>query len=127
MARFKPNLFNDVEFNDGDPTTQERRVARALSGRRQPGSGSSMYAKGDVKQRSSEAFDLNRFLIECKQTKNASLSVKAEWLSKITQEAMAAGLEPALQFDIKGQKDGFVERDWIAVPLSVFKRILDKS
>ena len=93
----------------------------------QPGSGSSIYAKGDVIQRTKNAHDLDRFLIECKQTVHASLSVKGEWLSKITREAMAAGKEPALAIEIKGHDDAALEPHWVAIPLSVFKRLFDKD
>ena len=44
---------------------------------------------GDVKQDNKENFSLTHFLIECKQTEKKSLSVKGEWLAKITREAMA--------------------------------------
>lgn len=112
MARFTPKAFGE----HGDtPTDQENRVARKLGGRRQRGSGSSDYAKGDVKT--------ENFLIECKQTEKKSLSVKGDWLSKITREAMASGKTPALSIEIKGIEDRLVERDWVAVPMSVFKRL----
>ncbi len=117
--------MDEIYGYDGDPTDQENRVAKSVNGRRQPGSGSSIYAKGDVIQDSSGAFDLKRFLIECKQTKHASLSIKGSWLSKITREAMAVGKEPALAFEIKGNDDPVVEQDWIALPMSVFKRLME--
>ena len=122
MARFYPKVFGG---SDESPTGQEKRVAKVLGGKRQPGSGSSPYAKGDVIQKSTEGHSLDKFLIECKQTKHKSLSIKGEWLTKISREALAAGKEPALQFEIKGNEDTFVEGDWIAVPLSVFKRLLE--
>jgi hypothetical protein len=53
------------------------------------------------------------------------LSVKGEWLSKITREAMAAGKEPALAIEIKGNDDPTTEAHWIAIPMSVFRRILE--
>ena len=76
-------------------------------------------------QRTTNAHDLDKFLIECKQTVHASLSVKGEWLSKITREAMAAGKEPALAIEIKGNDDPSTEAHWIAIPMSVFRRILE--
>lgn len=124
MARFFPKVFGG---SDRSPTGQEKRIAKALGGKRQPGSGSSPYAKGDVIQKSPAGHSLTKFLIECKQTKHKSLSIKGEWLTKISREAMAAGKEPALQFEIKGNEDTFVEGDWIAVPLSVFKRLLEEK
>ena len=112
MARFSPKVFGQVS---GDPTAQENRVASRLGGKRQRGSGASDYAKGDVKT--------DNFLIECKQTEKKSLSIKGEWLSKITREAMAAGKTPALSIEIKGVEDRLVEQDWVAVPMSVFRRL----
>ena len=120
MAKFSPKLFQE---DAGTPDDQEFRVAEEIAGRKQPGSGSSVYAKGDVKQASTEAHDPRRFLVECKQTVHKSLSVKGEWLDKISREAMAAGLEPALAIEIKGMDATYAERDWVAIPLSVFKRL----
>ena len=122
MAKFSPKLFQE---DAGTPDAQEERLARAVGGRKQPGSGSSIYAKGDVKERSSEAHDPNRFLWECKQTIHKSLSIKGEWLDKISKEAIAAGLEPALSIEIKGMESNVAERDWVVLPLSVFKRLCE--
>lgn len=84
-----------------------------------------MYAKGDVTQRNrkGEAHSPDRFLIEAKQTIHGSLSVKAEWLEKISQEARAAGKEPALAIQIQGVEDPGCSKDWIAMPLYVFRRL----
>ena len=76
-----------------------------------------------MKQRSGAAFSPNRFLFECKQTEKKSLRIQGEWLSKITREAMAAGKEPALEFEIQGHTDPQLEKEWVAVPLSVFRRL----
>ena len=123
MPRFKPRLFDGDD--DGTPEDQENRIAKSVGGKRQPGSGSSIYAKGDVLQKTGNAFDLDRFLIECKKTIHASLSVKGAWLDKVTKEAMAAGKEPALAIEIQGTKSNVAERDWIAIPMSVFKRLVE--
>jgi len=120
MGKFSPKLFRE---DAGTPDDQEFRVAEEIGGRKQPGSGSSVYAKGDVKQASAQPHDPGRFLVECKQTVHKSLSVKGEWLDKISREALAAGLEPALAIEIKGMDGTYAERDWVAIPLSVFKRL----
>ena len=124
MPRFKPKWMSEHE---GDPTSQENRVAKSIGGKRQRGSGASVYAKGDVKQASHKSHDLESFLVECKQTKHASMSIKGDWLAKISKEAFAAGLEPALAFQIKGCADPMMEQDWVAVPMSVFKRLTSKE
>lgn len=113
MARFKPLVF---EQGGDTPTEQEHRVARAVGGRRQRGSGASMYAKGDVLA--------EHFLMECKRTVHASLSVKKTWLDKIAKEAAAVSLEPALAIEIAGGPDNaHGDRDWVMIPLRVFRRL----
>ncbi len=85
-----------------------------------------MYAKGDVRQNrrtSKSSYDPIRFLFEAKQTEKKSLSIKAEWLGKITREAMQQGLEPALHIEIQGYTDPQLETTWVAVPFSVFRRM----
>lgn len=122
MAKHKPQKYSSGIGET--PTQQEGRVAsKIIKGRRQPGSGSSDYAKGDIEQRTGTAFDNLAFLIESKQTVKKSLSIKGEWLAKISKEAWAAGKEPALEFEIHGVQDPLLELEWIAVPLSVFNRL----
>lgn len=114
MARHRQQVY--FESDDGTPRAQEERIASAVGGRRVPASGASPFSKGDVSQ--------DRFLIECKQTVAASLSVKQAWLEKITGEAEAQGKYPALSLEIQGGERRLAERDWIAVPRSVFQRLL---
>jgi len=103
-------------------------VARRLGGKKVGGSGSSDYSKGDV--RDVEAVcggDSIEFLVECKQTIHASLSVKWEWLRKIMKEANEVQKEPALAIEIQGGvNDPMCDRQWIAVPLRVFERLTKK-
>lgn len=109
---------------DGSPMSQENRIAYRTGGKRVNGSGASDYSKGDV--RGVHGLDGVEFLVECKQTKHASISIKWGWLRKITDEAQAAQCEPALCIEIKGgEDDPRVDRDWIAIPLRVFEKIND--
>lgn len=64
---------------------QETTVAKELGGHRQPNSGATPFAKGDV--------TLDKFLIECKTktTASATIGVKKEWITKNTEEAMFVG------------------------------------
>lgn len=79
-----------------------------------------MYAKGDVKTEG--------FLIECKFTEKKSLSIKGSWLAKITAEAHAQNKDPALAIQINGTENkGLSETDWVAVPMSVFKRLTENG
>jgi len=114
MTRFRPRAFEQVGRS---PTEQEHRVARAVGGHRQRGSGASMYAKGDV--------SADRFLVECKRTVHASISVKKAWLDKIAREAAAACKEPALAIEIAGgPDDAHGERDWIMIPLRCWNQMM---
>lgn len=116
MARFSPKVFESQQKNESWERHEER-VAQSISQAKVvTGSGRSMYAKGDVKA--------DEFLIECKFTNKRSLSIKGEWLAKITEEAQAIGKKPALAIQINGTENkGLSETDWIAVPMSVFKSL----
>lgn len=113
----------------GNPTEQENRVARRLGGKRVSGSGSSKYSKGDVRDVSARQCEENvDFLVECKQTEKASISIKWEWLKKITREAHDKQQEPALGISIKGGTDDpLCDRDWIAIPARVWERIISSE
>lgn len=128
-----PRFIQDVESGkaarDRKPKRHEKATAKALGGRTQPGSGAKSGFKGDVRD---VATPLTEFLVECKRTEDQSLRVEARWLNKITTEA-GPEREPALaiQFDETVMRrltqNGQVtaEADWIAIPRSVFKRLLD--
>lgn len=94
---------------------QEKRLAKRLGGRTQKGSGSVTFHKGDVKS--------TELLVEAKQTVKASMSVKREWLEKISREAMAYNKVPALALEFVGIAR-LVDKDWIAVPASFFEALI---
>jgi hypothetical protein len=114
------------------PKAQEKKVAEAIGGRRQSGSGSQEGAKGDnVREHSGLPL-----VGECKRTTGKkSISVKVEWLSKITAEATAQHAYPFL--DIQFDEDVVMEvarkrgelppdNDWVMVPLSLWRLILEQ-
>ena len=73
---------------------QEKKVAKAVRGKRQANSGATAFAKGDVVT--------TDWLIECKtKTKDcSSFTIKEEWLLKNEEEAFAMGKNnSALCFD----------------------------
>ena len=73
---------------------QEKKVAKAVGGKRTANSGATAFQKGDV--------IANDWLIECKtKTKDCgSFTIKEEWLSKNEEEAFAMGKNnSALCFD----------------------------
>ena len=71
---------------------QEKRLARKLNGRLQPGSGSGKYNKGDVKTA--------KWLCECKRTDKASYTLTEKVILKIENEAIMEGKEPLLEIEI---------------------------
>ena len=73
---------------------QEKKVAKAVNGKRQSNSGATAFAKGDVVT--------TDWLIECKtKTKDcSSFTIKEDWLLKNEEEAFAMGKNnSALCFD----------------------------
>ena len=117
LAKYRPRKYK----NDGTPTEQEDRIARITGGKRVMGSGASDYSKGDVRDVQIGEID---FLLECKKTSKKSISIKWDWLKKISKEADEQECEPGLAFEIQGgDNDPIAERDWIAIPVRVFEKI----
>jgi Holliday junction resolvase len=112
------------------PRRQEKKVARELGGSRQPGSGA-FGLKGDVRRRSA-SFPM---LIECKRVSGKeSIRIELGVLAKISSEAGQTGAYPALeiQFDEEVVRQFSLRlrvsppsADWIAVPLVVFRAMLE--
>jgi len=124
VSRYRPKIFGDSTSPQGMSRKQEASAAKVHGGRLVPGSGCSFYAKGDVRQLSpGVVHDMWRFLFECKTTGDKSIRITSAWLTKITREAMAEGLEPALEFEIRGGADPICEKQWVAIPRSVFTRL----
>lgn len=94
----------------------ENKLAKSLGAKVTPASGAMDSAKGDMVHR--------EFLIEAKSTVNKSLSVKLEWLEKVTQESLETGKTPALSIRFT-DNDGKALRcgDWVAVPRYVYEEI----
>ena len=99
------------------PDEHERSTAVLVGGRKTKASGAMVHDKGDV--------IASRLLIENKQTDgNVSLSVKAEWLVKISREAFLKHRDPVLAIKIVGLQDPACEREWMMMPKSVFARMI---
>ncbi len=91
-------------------TRSERRVAKRLGARVRPGSGAMQGAKGDSV--------LPKLLVESKATINGSLSLKKQWLDKITREALASNRAPALSVSfVRPSGEAVPHGDWIVLPL----------
>ncbi len=120
------------------PKAQEKKVALVVGGRRQGGSGSHEDAKGDAAREGSGYIQDFPLLVECKRTTlranghGKSISVKAEWLAKITREAFNVHKHPALaiQFDKevmdKLARQGLsAETDWVMFPATTVQAIFE--
>lgn len=107
--------------NSLSPEEQEELLAGDLGGRRQPGSGSKAYAKGDAK--SGDLY--GGFLGECKQTKYASRSIRGDELAKIAHEALAEGKKPLFEIVLKGCDDHMGRQPWVLIPKWVLLELLE--
>ena len=74
---------------------QENRIAKQTGGRTIAGSGSGR-TKGDV--------NTKFFKIEAKRTDKESISLRKDWLRKISSEALSEGKRPALLFEVDGEE-----------------------
>ena len=97
----------------------EKHTAEIFHGRTTPGSGAKPFHKGDVKS--------DHFMVECKLTDNKSMTFKTEWLKKIYLEAFTRNRFPAVHLQFNDIVDDVVEKNWVMIPESVMKMILDGS
>src|SRR4051794_19164579 len=90
---------------------QEKRGAQQHGGRGQPGSGSQVARKGDVRtpRVPGATGTTSGSLIEYKQTDRKSIRLTTVMLEKIRREALLEGKEPRLGFELGG-------RDWMVLP-----------
>lgn len=95
----------------------EKDVAERSGGRRTPGSGNILGKPGDV--------DDPKFRRECKATKGGGTQVQAEWIKKISTEALAINKIPLIELRFEGQEDP-APKDWVMLPAIEFQILLDK-
>lgn len=94
----------------------EKRVAVHVGARLTPASGAVQGHKSDMYT--------PEYRIEAKSTQNASMSLKLEWLVKITEEALNTNKVPVLTVsftDSVGRPRRF--GDWVMIPLSHYEEI----
>lgn len=99
-------------------SNQEKRVAKAVGGRRTANSGATMFSKGDV-----VIEDL--FLIECKTSvkDKESFTIHREWFDKNEEEAFAMGKPyEAVVFDFGDGKQHYVINETLFRKLVEFLR-----
>lgn len=123
----------------------ELRIAAQMGGRRLPNSGGkarSKYAKpvrvsnvsfrGEQLDEKLENVTLDgditqaHFHIEHKSTEKGSISIKKEWLDKVSDGARAHGTTPALVVTFVSHRLGVPPSDWALIPFSLFQRTWKK-
>lgn len=75
----------------------------------QPGSGNKDGAPGDVRLSEIKFEFSDKCLLESKSTEGKSISIKEEWLSKISDEALSLGRTPLLGIVVG-------KEHWLAIP-----------
>lgn len=87
----------------------EERLSKSIGFRLTPGSGcvQELRKKGDGRT--------DDFVIECKETKAASIRITGEMLGKVYKEAKVSGKEPVMVISIYGMEDP-IPKDWVMVP-----------
>lgn len=113
-----PRYGVQAEAIGGAGIVAEKKLAGRLGARLTAGSGSGQRsAKGDM--------HLLNFKLECKSTVNASMSLKLDWLMKISTEAVMAGKEPALavQF-VTGDGQTLPFGSWVMVREDAWKELI---
>ncbi len=94
--------------------SQEKRIAREYRGRVVAGSGSGRE-KGDVNTRT--------YKIEAKRTDTERISIRREWLTKITNQAISVGRLPLLEIEFEGGATA-PNLQWVMLEKSEFLRLL---
>jgi Holliday junction resolvase len=116
-------------FLTGDANETRRRnfkkhetgLAGLLGGRTTVGSGNKGQ-KGDVHGGNADAGQ--RIMAEAKSTDARQLTLKLDWLEKVTNEAREAGMEPALFLRFDASRFAGA-KDWAVVPAERFRELLE--
>jgi hypothetical protein len=115
----RPDYFKDVDRpKQADWKRHEREIAERAGERQVPGSGNQLGSPGDT-------VGLH-FLRDGKATTKAGMSLKAEWLRKIVEQALRLGKTPVLELRFEGAEIP-VPKDWVLLPAEDFQEILDGS
>lgn len=131
----RPRVFDDDYCPANKSRQQEERVAEALGGFRQPASGALRsgspleYETGGVRRGKSYGHgdvQLDDFLLDAKRTKMGAIAVAVEWLRKISHEAAMKGKIPGLSLEWE-RLPAHVERDWVMIPASALRGLLDRK
>lgn len=120
----KPKAFDHNYDRYKKSKREEDRVAKKLGGRRLPRSGGLAWSSHD---KSTDGGDVmgSHLLVEHKriEAKVKSVSVKRDWLTKVTQgAARRAGKIPALVLSFENPRGH--AKDWVVMPLDIAQRLM---
>ena len=104
--------------------TSEVRLSKGLAARLQPGSGSQVGAKGDMRLKRLKS----SYRIEAKSTKNLTMNLELAWLTKIAHEAAGAGEIPALTVSFvtpEGKPQTPRNAEWVMMPRWAFEELIE--
>lgn len=108
--QLKPNI------NHGNKS--EKKLAKHLGGKQTPASGAA-NSKGDI--------NLGDIKIEAKSTIKNSLSIKLDWLCKISREAIREGQVPAVSIRYVTENAQPVKYGrWVMIPEDKFKELYNE-
>ena len=109
---------NYLDLDDGvDWKSHENEVAKRSGGKRRAASGAAPGKPADTVDQS--------FLRECKATKGAGITLKGDWLEKITRQAISRGITPLLELRLDGQSAP-TPSDWVLIPAQEFEILLER-
>lgn len=106
------DLDTGADWRDHEAT-----VAKRSGGQRRAASGAAPGKPADTKD--------EVFLRECKATKGAGITIRGEWLEKITQQALPRGMTPLLEIRVEGQATP-TPTDWVLIPAQEFEILLER-
>ena len=128
--------------NSRQSKKHEQRLAARLGGKRYSGSGNRPWARqryrkvlkdGHTRPDMTEHEDTDcgdlstpTFHFEHKFTRNSSLSVKLDWLDKVEEGAKHRLKDPGLIITFQGE-NGEPVKEYVAMPLAVYERLMKKS
>lgn len=98
----------------------EQRLGKRLGGRRLARSGGQAWSKWD-KATAKGDISAPTLHLEHKRTDAESISVKKEWLVKVSEGARRVGKDPGLV--ITFEKIGSKPMDWVLIPLDLLERL----
>lgn len=99
----------------------ETRLGSRLGGKRLPQSGAKSWSKWDDKTAGGDVSTPD-FLFEHKRTVHDSMSVKLDWLFKVSEGARRVLKDPGLI--VTFEREGHKPEDWVMIPLDVLERLL---